>query len=360
MKEIFELQDERARLLGYDNSAELELQDSMPGSVAPVKEFLTDLRSRLTPPAQRDLDDLIALKKRDYEERGLPFDGNFYIYDDAYYWRILSNTKYQVDSKEVSQYFSVDESFDRMLKIYETIFGFVFTELKAEDRAKLSASGNGDDLIWHSDVHVYTVFDEESLGGEFRGYLYRDLHPRQLKFGHNASFMLGPYYIRPDGSKRYIDSALVCNFSRPTGDKPGLLTHFEVWNMFHELGHSIHDLAAKTRYAKYCGASTGDFNEAPSQMLENWAWEPSVIRMLSKKWDTGEPMPLDLAERLANMRYTHAALGNLRQVMLGLWELTCHTPESPEAAKELVPWRLWNKLEEEVALMKTPAGELGL
>ena len=139
----------------------------------------------------------------------------------------------------------------------------------------LPGTGKADDISWHEDVKIFSVWDDEGEGGGFVGYLYLDLHPRPGKYGHAANFSLQPGYILPNGTRRYPATALVCNFSKPTETKPSLLKHDEVVTLFHELGHGIHDLAGRTKYSRFHGTSVvRDFVEAPSQMLENWCWTP--------------------------------------------------------------------------------------
>jgi metallopeptidase MepB len=242
-----------------------------------------------------------------------------------------------------------------MLKIFEEIFGFVFVELKPEERARLSPTGKAEDIVWHEDVLIYSVWDDEASGSNFNGYLYLDLHPRDNKYGHNANFNLEPGYVTEDGKKHYPVTALVCNFSKPTPKKPSLLKHHEVVTLFHELGHGIHDLAGRTRYSYFHGTSTVlDFVEAPSQMLENWCWTPSVLKSLSKHWETQEQIPDELIEKLVSTKRLNSAIGALGQLTIGLFDMTVHTPESHEAVKKLNAGRVWNELRHEISGTKGP------
>jgi len=202
-QEIITLRDEAARMLGYADHASLRIETKMAKTPATVNEFLGDLRKRLAPGGVKEADRLLEYKKEDCEKRGASFDGSLYMWDVPYYSRVMKEKEYSVDEVEISQYFPVESTFAGMLKIFEEIFGFAFVELKEEDRARLSPTGKAEDIVWHEEVKVYTVWDDEAAGSGFCGYLYLDLHPRDNKYGHNANFNLEPGYIRDDGSKNY-------------------------------------------------------------------------------------------------------------------------------------------------------------
>lgn len=350
-----ELRDEAARLLGYPDHASLRIEEKMAKKATSVNEFLGDLRTRLAPGGKKEADALLEYKKRDCEERGVEFDGNLYMWDTSFYTRIMKEKEYSVDENAISQYFPSESTFAGMLKIFEEIFGFVFVELKTEDRARLSPTGKAEDIAWHEDVIIYSVWDEEAAGGGFCGYLYLDLHPRDNKYGHYANFGLVPGYLTKDGEKNYPATALVCNFSKPTATKPALLKHHEVVTFFHELGHGIHDIAARTRYSYTHGTATvADFVEAPSQMLENWCWTPSVLKSLSRHWETNEQIPDDLVEKLIQTKHLNSATGALAQVLIGTFDMTIHGPKSHDEIKNLNCGQLWNQLRHDISGIKGP------
>ncbi|KFA48701.1 hypothetical protein S40293_08513 [Stachybotrys chartarum IBT 40293] len=354
-QEIIELRDEAARLLGYENHASVKLEENMAKTPKKVLVFLGDLRTRLAPGGKKDADKLLEYKKKDLEERGVPFDGNLYMWDVPFYSRMLKEKEYSIDEIKISQYFPVESTFAGMLQIFEKIFGLVFVKLEEADRARLSPTGKADDIRWHEDVVLYSVWDEEEAGGGFVGYLYLDLHPRDNKYGHNANFNLEPGYIKDDGSRHYPATALVCNFSKPSPSKPALLKHHEVVTLFHELGHGIHDLSGRTRFSYTHGTNTvSDFVEAPSQMLENWCWTPNVLRSLSRHWETNEPIPEELVERLVKTKHFNSATNTLAQLVVGIFDMTVHTPESAQAVKELNPGRLWNQIRHDISGIKGP------
>jgi metallopeptidase MepB len=354
-QEIITLRDEAARLLGYPDHASVRVEEKMAKNPTTINEFLGGLRGRLLEGGKQDIAKLLEYKKKDCEEKGIPFDGNFYMWDTSYYSRIQKEKEYSIDEIAISQYFPVDSTFKGMLKIFEEIFGLVFVEIKEEDRKRISSTGKAEDIVWHEDVHLYSVWNGEDGGNEFVGYLYIDLHPRDNKYGHNANFGIDPGYLKEDGTRNYPSTALVCNFSKPSATKPSLLKHHEVVTLFHELGHGIHDLVARTRYSYFHGTSVvDDFVEAPSQMLENWCWTPSVLKSLSHNWETNEQIPDGLIEKLISTKNLNSATQNLAQLLIGTFDMTIHTPKSHEAVKELDAGKLWNTLRGEITGIKGP------
>lgn len=354
-QEIIELRHEAAELLGYPNHATLRVEEKMAKTPARINEFLGDLRTRLAAGGKKDVADLLELKKKDYEELGMEFDGNFYMWDTPYYSRMQKEKQYNIDEIKISQYFPIDTTFKGMLKIFEDILGLAFVELKEEDRKRISPTGKAEDIVWHKDVHLYSVWNDEKGGSRFVGYLYIDLHPRDNKYGHNANFGIEPGYIKNDGSRNYPSTALVCNFSKPSVTKPALLKHNEVVTLFHELGHGIHDLVALTKHSYFHGTSVvEDFVEAPSQMLENWCWTPSVLKALSRHWESNEKIPDELIEQLVSTKNLNSATHNLAQLLIGTFDMTVHSPESQEAVKNLDAGKLWNTLRGEISGIKGP------
>ncbi|CAK7207857.1 metalloendopeptidase [Sporothrix eucalyptigena] len=357
-REAVLLRDEAARMLGYDNHAALRLEDKMAKDVKTVDDFLGDLRKRLAAGGVTEIDHLLELKKADTKELGLPFDGNYYLWDHRYYDRLMIEKEYSIDENEIAEYFPLRQTVAGMLKIFEELFGFVFVELGPEERKSLSPTGRAEDIVWHEDVIVFSVWDDKSEGEGFVGYLYLDLHPRQGKYGHAANFNMQPGFKQANGTRRYPATALVCNFSKPTPTKPSLLKHDEVVTLFHELGHGIHDLAGRTQYSRFHGTSTvRDFVEAPSQMLENWCWSPPQIKALSSHYEKGTPIPDALVEKLVATKHVNDALFNLRQLHFGIYDMTVHAPKSHETLEALDLSSFYNDLRAQVSGIKGPEAE---
>ena len=177
-KEATVLRDEAARLLGYKSHAEFRIEDKMAKSPESVNEFLGDLRTRLSLIAQNELEVLKNLKKSDLESKGQKYDGNYYIWDHRYYATIQLDKDYQVDQQKIAEYFPLETTLARMLKIFEELLGLNFIEVKGDDRAAISPTGKGEDIVWHEDVQLFSVWNDKSEGSGFVGYLYVDLFPR--------------------------------------------------------------------------------------------------------------------------------------------------------------------------------------
>ncbi|KAK3683064.1 metalloendopeptidase [Vermiconidia calcicola] len=369
-KEAIVLRDEAARLLGYPDHATFRIEDKMAKTPKTVNDFLGDLRKRLAPGGVKEIEELKKLKKSEIGKAD-----NYFLWDHRFYDTLMLERDYQLDQQKIAEYFPLQTSIEGMLNIFEHLFGLVFVKVEGEDRDTISESKRGDDIVWHPDVQVFSVWDDEGEGNGFVGYLYLDLHPRDGKYGHAANFNLQPGFINENGTRRYPATALVCNFSKPTPKKPSLLKHDEVVTLFHELGHGIHDLVSKTIYSRFHGTSTvRDFVEAPSQMLENWCWTPSQLKSLSKHWsyltpeytqawkeaskegDSQPPktMPEDLINSIVNTRHINDALFNLRQLHFGIFDMTVHTPSSHSAVESLDASSTYNRLRHEISKIDGP------
>ncbi|KAI7913917.1 metallopeptidase MepB [Pyricularia oryzae] len=354
-REVIILRDEAARLISYPNHATVRIEDKMAKTPKTVKDFLNDLRTRLADGGKKEIEHLLEIKKQDSQARGAEFDGNYYLWDHRYYDRLMIMQEYGIDGNKIAEYFPLSNTIAGMLKIFEHLFGLVFVELTPEDRARISPTGKAEDIAWHDDVIIFSVWNDASEGDDFVGYLYLDLHPRQGKYGHAANFNLQPGFLKADGSRRYPATALVCNFSKPTPNKPSLLKHEEVVTLFHELGHGIHDLTGRTRYSRFHGTSTvRDFVEAPSQLLEEWCWTPEQLKALSSHYQTGEPIPEDLTKALIKTKHINGALFNLRQLHFGIFDMTIHTPESHEELKKMDFSAVYNDLRADISGIKGP------
>ncbi|KAK4152326.1 hypothetical protein C8A00DRAFT_44586 [Chaetomidium leptoderma] len=357
-REALLLRDEAARLLGYPDHASFRIEEKMAKTPKTVLDFLEDLKARLAAGGVKEIDHLLALKKKDHESRNLPFDGNYYLWDHRFYDRMMIEQEYSIDENAIAEYFPLKSTVAGMLRIFEELFGLVFVELTPEDRKRISSTGKAEDIAWHDDVIIFSVWDDSSEGGGFVGYLYLDLHPRPGKYGHAANFSLSPGFLKADGTRRYPATALVCNFSKPTAKKPSLLKHDEVVTLFHELGHGIHDLSGRTRFARYHGTSTvRDFVEAPSQMLENWCWTPSQLKSLSNHYESGNPIPDDLIEKLIATKHVNDGLFNLRQLHFGLFDMTVHTPKTHEELEKMDVSKLYNDLRVQISQIKGPEAQ---
>lgn len=382
-REAIILRDEAARLLGYPNHAAFKIEEKMMKTAKTVDDFLGDLRQRLTKGGVQEREVLKSLKEKDLKEQGAgqDFDGHYFLWDHRFYDRMLLEQDYQLDAQMIAEYFPLQTTIHGMLQIFELLFGLVFVEITGEDRASISPTKKGEDLVWHPDVKLFSVWDDEGEGNGFVGYLYLDMHPREGKYGHAANFNIQPGFIDTNGTRRYPATALVCNFSKPTAKKPSLLKHDEVVTLFHELGHGIHDLVSRTIYSRFHGTSTvRDFVEAPSQMLENWCWTPSQLKALSQHYSSLSPqymaawqeqakvsssssttdakpeekIPDELISNLIKTKHVNDALFNLRQLHFGIFDMTVHEPVNHEAVEKLKVSEKYNALRKEICQLDGP------
>ena len=183
-REAVILRDEAARLLGYPNHAAFQIEDKMAKTSKTVDDFLGDLRHRLTKGGVEEKKKLKALKEQDLKDHGEEgsFDGRYYIWDHRFYNRLMMEKDYSLDSQIIAEYFPLQTTIRGMLKIFEELMGLVFVEVAGSDRSSLSPTGQGDDIVWHEDVQMFSVWDDEEEGSGFVGYLYLDLHPREGKY----------------------------------------------------------------------------------------------------------------------------------------------------------------------------------
>lgn len=335
------LRAQLAKLLGYKNFSEYILDDRMAKTPETVMNFLNDLKGKLTPLGKKEIASLKALKSKDLKERNLEDDHKYYVWDQRYYHTMMLEKQYKVDEVKIAEYFPMQHTIEKMLGIYEHIFNLKFVEITKENKLYNT---------WHKEVKQFAVWkmdNQENL--EFAGYLFFDLHSRPGKYGHAANFGLRPGYTDSKTGKRvYPSTALVCNFTRDTKDKPALLKHDEVTTFFHELGHGIHDLLGKTKYSRFSGTSVHwDFVEMPSQFLENFCWDKRLLKQLSYHYVSNEPLPDELIDSLIRSKNVNGALFNLRQLHFGLFDMALHT--STDGNVDIND--LWNGMRERIALL---------
>ncbi|RPA74369.1 zincin [Ascobolus immersus RN42] len=343
-KDAVVLRDEKARLLGFDSHSDFVLSERMAKSKQKVQEFLGDLRQKLIPGGETEKAKLLELKKTKE-----PDSDHYYLWDHRFYDNLMLEKDYALDAQKIAEYFPLMNTIEKMFGIFEQLFGLEFFQVT--DKKELEGK------IWHDDCKLFQVWNKGYEGDDgFVGWLYLDLHPRDGKYGHAANFNLQPGFIDRHGKRRVPATALVCNFSKPTKDKPSLLKHDEVVTLFHELGHGIHDLVSRTIYSRFHGTSVvRDFVEAPSQMLENWCWQPEQLKYLSSHYTSKEALPEELIGSLVRTRHVNDALANLRQLHFGYFDLRVHGPSSHKEIVEMDPTVEYNELRTQITLLDPPA-----
>ncbi|KAJ2782532.1 metalloendopeptidase [Coemansia javaensis] len=336
LREAVALRQDAARLLGYRTHAEFALEENMARAPAAVLRFEADLRARLAPQAERELRELEALKRADKAAAGEPYAGLF-AWDHRYYANLAKERRHSVCDEDVRQYLPAPAVTRGVLDVCQDMLGLRLARVERPD-------------AWHPDVEMYEVRDAD--GGALVGHFYLDLYPRPGKYNHACVVSLRPGYEREDGSRECPAVAMLANFPRPTADAPALLTHDDVVTLLHELGHVFHALCARTRWARFgLDGVQMDFVEAPSQLLENWAWDPAVLRRVAVHHRTGAPIPADLVARLVAARNEGAGLFHLRQLFFGRFDMAVHS--APDARALDIP-ALYRALREQVA--RIPAG----
>ncbi|KAF2167404.1 hypothetical protein M409DRAFT_36542 [Zasmidium cellare ATCC 36951] len=378
LEKAFILRDEAARLLGYSNHAEYRLEDKMEKSPQKINDFLEDVRLKLVPKGRVAIERLKQLKTEGLTARGEGNDGKFYLWDQSYYSRILVQRDYAVDHEKLAEYFPLDWVIERMLEIFAELMGMAFHQIPT------GRGSENEELVWHGDVRMFAVYDDFEEGEvhkDFLGYLYMDVHPRAGKRPGLCDLSIHPGYINPSTSTRthHPSTCLITNFPKSPTSKPTLLTHSDLWQLFHELGHGIHDLVSKTRFACFHGPETAqDFCEAPSQMLEKFCWTREVLQVLGRYWGSlsdehrqawqgehpgedipSETIPADLIEGLLQSQTANRALFWLQSLHIAIFDMTIHQPKSHEQARNINTTKLWNALKSAILGIDAPEGDEG-
>ena len=315
LEKTLTLRREIARLLGYKNHAELRLEDRMAKNPKTVMSFLKDLQKKLKPLGKKEDKEMIAYKnsKTGKNSRTL------YSWESGYWSNKFRKENLELDSEKIKEYFPSQVVIDGMLDLFGGVFGITFEPV--------------DIPVWHPDVKAFKIKDKAS--GELVAYFYMDLYPREGKYKHAACFGLVEGEEKQDGTYQNPFVAIVANLNKPSGDTPSLLKHSEVETLFHEFGHVLHNALTKAKYSAFSGTSVSwDFVEAPSQMLERWAWDPQVLKKISKHYKTGEALPDDLIKRMIAAKNFGAGGMYLRQDFFAQYDMTLHTADTtPDTTK---------------------------
>lgn len=315
LEKTLTLRREIARLLGYKNHAELRLEDRMAKNPKTVMAFLKDLQKKLKPLGKKEDKEMIAYKnsKTGKNSRTL------YSWESGYWSNKFRKENLELDSEKIKEYFPSQVVIDGMLDLFGGVFGITFEPVNIP--------------VWHPDVKAFKIKDKAS--GELVAYFYMDLYPREGKYKHAACFGLVEGEEKQDGTYQIPFVAIVANLNKPSGDTPSLLKHSEVETLFHEFGHVLHNTLTKAKYSAFSGTSVSwDFVEAPSQMLERWAWDPQVLKKISKHYKTGEALPDDLIKRMIAAKNFGAGGMYLRQDFFAQYDMTLHTADTtPDTTK---------------------------
>ncbi len=316
-KRLVNIRRETAQLLGYETFADYVLKKRMASNVANVYDLLNKLIEAYKPTAIKERDEVKAMAKRMEGD-----DFKMQPWDTAYYSHKLQLEKYNVDAEMLRPYLELSKVIGGVFGLANRLYGITFKE-------------NKDIPVYHPDVKAYEVFDKD---GTFLAVFYADFHPRKGKQGGAWMTSYQEQFINQKGENIRPHVSVVMNLTKPTDDKPALLTLGEVETFLHEFGHSLHGMFANTRFESLSGTNVWwDFVELPSQFMENFAIEKEFLRTFAFHYQTGEPMPDELIDRLIAGRNYNVASGCLRQVSLGLLDMAYYTKKD-EFTDDIIPF----------------------
>ncbi|MEL0295977.1 MAG: M3 family metallopeptidase [Cryomorphaceae bacterium] len=297
----------KAQLLGFDSHAALTLSKRMAKTPQTVLSFLDDLKALAKPAAEKDL------KAVQEFASAAGHQGEVKPWDFSYWSEKLKKATLNLDDNLLKPYFKIENVLAGVFEISAKLYGLSFTK-------------NADIATYHEDVDAYEVYDKD---GEFLSLLYTDFFPRAGKragawmTSYRSMYSLEGQVVRPHIS-------IVCNFTKPTADKPSLLTFNEVTTLFHEFGHALHGMMARGTYPSLTGTSVyWDFVELPSQILENWCYEPEALALFAKHYETGELLPKEYVDRIVESQQFMEGYATLRQLNFGYLDMTYHGRREP-------------------------------
>jgi peptidyl-dipeptidase Dcp len=320
-KRLINLRREIAQLLGYNTYADYVLKRRMASNTRDVYRLLNDLVDAYKPTAVKEREELRKLAHKDVDKMK-PWDSGFYSHK-------LQMKKYNIDQEMLRPYFELKNVINGVFGLANKLYGITFKENKGIP-------------VYHPDVKAYEVFDKD---GSYLAVFYADFHPRK---GKQSGAWMTEYqgqYIDKKGENVRPHVSVVMNLTKPTEDKPALLTLGEVETFLHEFGHSLHGMFANTRFESLSGTNVWwDFVELPSQFMENYAIEKDFLRTFAFHYQTGEPLPNELIDRIVKSRNFMAATACLRQVSLGLLDMAYYT-QKDEFTEDIIPFekQAWKK-----------------
>jgi peptidyl-dipeptidase Dcp len=299
---IAKLRYERANLLGYKTHAHFVLEERMAQSPDKVFTFLNDLLAKAKPAAQKEFAELTAFAKE--------LDGIEQLekWDGAYYSEKLKQQLFNLDDEKLKPYFQLEKVLDGAFTVAKKLYGLTFTEVFDIDK-------------YHEEVTTYEVRDSEN---NLVSIFYADFFPRKGK--RNGAWMTSfKSQSIKDGVNERPHISNVCNFTKPTETKPSLLTFNEVTTLFHEFGHGLHGMLANTTYPSLSGTSVyWDFVELPSQIMENWCYEPEALALFAHHYETGEVIPIEYVQKIKESASFQEGLATMRQLSFGLLDMAWH------------------------------------
>lgn len=323
-KKIVNLRREIAQLLGYDTYADYVLKNRMASNTQNVYKLLDDLIDAYMPTAKEEV--------KDIERKAKSIEGDDFKlepWDFSFYSHKLQLERFNLDAEMLRPYFELSKVINGVFGLANTLYGITFKE-------------NKDIPVYHPDVKAYEVYDND---GKYLAVFYADFHPRKGKQGGAWMTEYQGQWIDRKGENVRPHVSVVMNLTKPTEEKPALLTLGEVETFLHEFGHSLHGMFANTRFESLSGTNVWwDFVELPSQFMENYAVEKDFLRTFAFHYKTGEPLPDELIERIMKSRNFMVAYGCMRQVSFGLLDMAYYTKAEP-FTEDIIPFekKAWQK-----------------
>lgn len=332
MNDILALRHELAQLLDFAHYADKSLATKMADSSEQVIGFLQDLAAKSKPQGAQELAELHEFAKEKHQVEALA------AWDLPYYSEKLKQERYAISDEELRPYFPEQTVVAGLFEVVNRLFGLTIKQREGVD-------------VWHQDVKFYDVYDESQ---QLRGSFYLDLYAREKKRG--GAWMddcVGRRALANDTVQLPV-AYLTCNFNGPVGDKPALFTHDEVVTLFHEFGHGIHHMLTQINASSVAGINgvAWDAVELPSQFLENWCWQPEALSFISGHFETGEPLPQSMLDKMLAAKNFQSAMQMLRQLEFGLFDFTMHAQFSPEKAEHIQT--VLNDVRAQYAVVKAP------
>lgn len=308
LEDTLELRRRQAALLGYKQYPDYVLPVRMAKNYKTLEKFLKGLQKEVTPLAQKELKEYLKFKEETTGQKA----GEMPAWELPYWENEYKKKYYQVDNDKIKEYFQADRVIAGMFDIFGNLFGVTF------EKADLPT--------WHPDVLVYQIKDKKS--GELISNFYLDMFPRDGKYTHAATWSFVDRFQLPDGSYQTPSVVIAANFTPAGNGVPALMEHSEVETLFHEFGHVLQMSMATSKYATLTGDNVAwDYIETHSQLLENWAWQPQVIKQISAHYKTGEPLPDEMIDALVKSKKAGAATAFIRQNFLGQFDVAAHAAD---------------------------------
>lgn len=332
LEKLLKLRTQESDLLGYKNFVDYAIETRMAHDAATVKKFYDDLLPIVNAKAAQDVKEFLAFKRAQTKNPKATFNP----WDYSFYKNLLKKEKYAVDGEKVAEYFPMERVVEGLFKITSSLYNIEYRDVTKK-------AGELGLPIWHADVKLYEVVDKAN--GEVLGHLYTDLYPRDNKYSHAACWGLWQRKVWADGTVQKPLAALVCNFTKPTPTTPSLLPHDEVETFFHEFGHGLHQMLTNTKYGRFSGTAVArDFVEAPSQMMENWVWNASVLKTFAKHYKTGQPLPDKLLAGMQAARTLGSGIETQGQFFLGQMDQKFHLAPKGEVDTTKVAQQVYESI----------------